>query len=147
MFCLIYRSVARPSFRLDDIHQLLKKARRKNQELGITGCLLYYRGEFIQYLEGNQIRVLELFDTIKKDKRHDEIELISFSERETREFVDWEMAFEDFYGENEQISYMRLLVETYLESPDKLTRLHPGTLPFWEKVSQLFDKSSQPTFP
>ena len=56
MFCLIYRSAANPSFKQGDIQKMLKKARLYNEKQGITGCLLYYKGEFIQYLEGNQSR-------------------------------------------------------------------------------------------
>ena len=90
MFCLIYRSVASPSFKQSDIKKMLEKARLNNEELGITGCLLYYQGEFIQYLEGNQIKVLELYDKIKADKRHTDVELISYAEREMREFhLNW----------------------------------------------------------
>ena len=89
--------------------------------------MLYYEGEFIQYLEGNQIKVLELFDKIKKDKRHTDIELISYAERDSREFSNWEMAFEDFYGDNDQIAYLKLLVSTFfdiLKNPLICTR-HP----------------------
>ncbi len=146
MFCLIYRSVADPSFKTGDIQKMLEKSRLNNEKLGITGCLLYHNGEFIQYLEGKQIRVLELFDKIKKDKRHSQVELISYSERESREFDNWEMAYEDFYGENDQITYLRLLVDSYLEAPEKSTNLHPASQPFWHTVSKLLKLNSEPNF-
>ena len=146
MFCLIYRSVATPSFKQSDIQKMLKKARLYNEKQGITGCLLYYNGEFIQYLEGNQIKVLELFDKIKADKRHSDIELISFAERDMREFTNWEMAFEDFYGDNDQITYLKLLVSTFFENPEEPANLHPASLPFWETVSKLLDKNTQPNY-
>lgn len=146
MFCLIYRSVAVPSFKTGDVQKMLEKARTNNRELGITGCLLYYNGEFIQYLEGNQIKVLALFDKIKKDKRHTKVELISFGEREFREFDKWEMAYEDFYGENDQITYLKLLVSTYFDNPEKPENLHPASRPFWSTVSKLLNASSQPNF-
>ena len=146
MFCLIYRSVANPSFKQSDIQNMLKKARHHNEQLGITGCLLFYQGEFIQYLEGNQIKVLELYDKIKADKRHKDVELISFAEREMREFNNWEMAFEDFYGDNDQITYLKLLVSTFFDNPEEPANLHPATLPFWETVSKLLDKNTQPNY-
>ena len=146
MFCLIYRSVARPSFKQSEIQKMLKKARLYNEQLGITGCLLYYEGEFIQYLEGNQIKVLELYDKIKGDKRHNDVELISFAERESREFNNWEMAYEDFFGNNDQITYLKLLVSTFFDNPEKPANLHPASLPFWETVSKLLDKNKQPNY-
>ena len=144
MFCLIYRSVAKPSFKSSDVQNMLSNAREYNKKMGITGCLLYYNGEFIQYLEGNQIKVLELFDKIKKDKRHREIELISYGEREEREFQQWEMAYEDFYGDNDQITYLKLLVSSFFDDPDKPANLHPAARPFWHTVSKLLNVSSQP---
>lgn len=146
MFCLIYRSVAKSSLKVADVQNMLTKARANNKQLGITGCLLYYHGEFIQYLEGNQIKVLELFDKIKKDKRHSNVELISYGERENREFDKWEMAFEDFYGDNDQVTYLKLLVSTYFDDPDKADNLHPATRPFWQTVSKLLNASSQPNY-
>ncbi len=139
MFCLVYRSVANPSFREDQIQEMLKKARQKNDRLGITGCLLYFNGQFIQYLEGNQIRVLELFDEIKKDKRHYDVELLSYGERDSREFKNWDMAYEDLYGENDQIAYLKLQVNSYLEEPYMSLAHHPSSLPFWQSVSQLIN--------
>ena len=146
MFCLIYRSVAKPSFKSSDVQKMLDKARIHNRELGITGCLLYYNGEFIQYLEGNQVKVLELYDKIKKDKRHTDIELISYGERESREFEKWEMAYEDFFGENDQITYLKLLVSSYFDEPGKQANLHPASRPFWSTVSKLLNASSQPNY-
>lgn len=146
MFCLVYRSVAKPSFKQSEVEKMLKKARIANRNLGITGCLLYYAGEFIQYLEGNQIKVLELFDRIKKDKRHTDIELISYGERDSREFDQWEMAYENFLGENDQITYLKLLVSSYMEEPKKISNMHPASMSFWETVSKLLQANSTPNF-
>ena len=139
MFCLIYRSVAKPTFKEEDIVEMLLKARRNNEAIGITGCLLYYNGEFIQYLEGNQIKVLELFDRIREDKRHSDIELLSFAQLDEREFPRWEMAYEDLTGENDQITYIRLLINTYFEDPEGTTVLKPSSVPFWQTVRKLLN--------
>jgi len=144
MFCLIYHSVASPSFGRQDIQQMLDKARVKNEKLRITGCLLFYEGEFIQYLEGNQIRVLELYDEIKKDKRHSDIELISYAEREGREFDGWDMAYEDFIGDNDQITYLKLLINSYFEDAEDTSIIHPASMPFWETVHKLLQAKSRP---
>ena len=115
MFSLVYRSVAKPEFHLELIQEMLAKAKENNNKLGITGCLLYHQGEFIQYLEGNQYRVLTLFDKIKADPRHTRIELLGYEEREGRAFASWDMAYENFYGENAQIIHLKLMVREYLE--------------------------------
>jgi hypothetical protein len=146
MFCLVYRSVASPSFGQSDIQPMLEKARTKNAKLGITGCLLYYEGEFIQYLEGKQIDVIALFDDIKKDIRHSNIELLSTAEREGREFDQWDMIYEDFFGGNDQIAYLKLLISSYFENETEASAMHPATIPFWSTVRKLLNTKSEPNY-
>ena len=136
MFALVYRSKAIPGFGRVQIQEMLEKARPYNSEQGISGCLLFHEGEFLQYLEGNQIRVLELFDKIKKDPRHTDIDLISHGERPDRWFKGWEMAFEDFYGDNDQIAYLKLLVEDHLNDLE-VSIADPAVNAFWENVSRM----------
>lgn len=136
MFALVYRSRAVAGFGRVQIEEMLQKARPFNSEQGITGCLLFHEGEFLQYLEGNQIRVLRLYDKIKNDPRHKDIELISHGDRAERWFKDWEMAFEDFYGDNDQISYLKLLVEDHLGELE-VNVDDPAVHAFWENVSRM----------
>ena len=47
---------------------MLTEARERNQQLGVTGLLLYKDGDFIQLLEGDKATVKALFqDSIRKD--------------------------------------------------------------------------------
>ena len=142
MFALVYRSKAIPGFGRVQIQEMLKKARLYNSEQGITGCLLFHEGEFLQYLEGNQIRVLRLFDRIKNDPRHTDMELISHGERPERWFKNWEMAFEDFYGDNDQIAYLKLLVADHLDELEVRTS-DPAIHSFWENVSRMLSGDLQ----
>jgi hypothetical protein len=137
MFSLVYRSVAKPGFDLNQVEELLLKAQAFNNQHLITGCLLYYDGKFIQYLEGNQYRILKLYDRIKEDQRHKKVELLSHGEIEKRVFEKWDMAFENFYGENEQISHLKLLVSNYLQNKDTHQALHPSKAIFWETVGSV----------
>lgn len=137
MFSLVYRSVARPGFNLEQIQEMLVKAQYFNHQQGITGCLLYHEGEFIQYLEGNQYKVLTLFDKIKVDSRHREVELLSYAEREGRAFEKWDMAYENFFGENPQITHLKLMVDEYLSNKSKQTAENPSKAVFWEHVGSV----------
>ncbi len=58
MYCLVYRSKANAVLGDSSLWQMLEKSRESNKKRGITGCLLYHDGHFIQYFEGNQIKVL-----------------------------------------------------------------------------------------
>jgi len=146
MFCLVYRSVASSTFRQVDVKEMLEKARENNSRDNITGCLLYYEGEFIQYLEGNQVKVLALFDKIKADKRHKDVTLLAYDVTDSREFKDWEMAYADFFGDNDQMNYFKLLISSYNQNPDSTTNQNPSFNAFWIAVRENLDKTlkSQP---
>jgi GTP-binding protein EngB required for normal cell division len=140
MFCLVYRSTAQLAFKTVDIKEMLEKARISNSRDNITGCLLYYEGEFIQYLEGNQIKVLNLFDKIKADKRHKDISILAHGITDSREFKDWEMAYADYFGDNDQINYFRLLLDTYEEKEDPSIHPNPSFNAFWLAVRENLGK-------
>ena len=142
MFSLVYRSVAKPDFNLVRIEEMLAKAKENNHRLGITGCLLFHDGEFIQYLEGNQYKVLTLFDKIKADPRHRDVELLSYGEREDRAFATWDMAFENFYGENLQFAHLRMVVGEYLNHKTVRAEDNPSNSVFWESVGQLLTQGA-----
>ncbi len=140
MFCLVYRSTAQLAFKTVDVKEMLEKARISNSRDNITGCLLYYDGEFIQYLEGNQIKVLNLFDKIKADKRHKDISILAYGITDSREFKDWEMAYADYFGDNDQINYFRLLLDSYEEKEDSSIHPNPSFNAFWIAVRENLGK-------
>lgn len=93
MIHLVYVSSASILLKEEELLELLKKAREKNQKLGITGMLLYKGGNFLQVLEGEEQVVDELYEVIKQDRRHHQIITIGKRKVEERMFPDWEMAF------------------------------------------------------
>ncbi len=137
MYCLVYQSTASPDLRPAEIDALLEKARVFNRQQGITGCLIFYKGAFLQYLEGNQLKVLSLFDQILKDRRHSNITLLTHGQVATREFPDWEMAYETLFGENALISYLKLRIHNDLEEPFNKPADTPASRQFWKQVGQM----------
>lgn len=73
---------------------MLSKARLKNEASGITGMLICYEGLFIQFIEGEEEVIDELFKKIAADHRHNQILILDDGYSETRKFADWSMAFE-----------------------------------------------------
>ena len=137
MFNLVYKSVASPVFEQSQIKEMLENARDFNQRNNITGCLLFFNGEFIQYLEGNQIVILSLYDRIMEDIRHRDVELLSHGEIEAREFETWDMAYENLHGENNYLQFIRLLVSSYLDGPTNAVEPNPTSTKFWSTVREL----------
>jgi hypothetical protein len=50
------------------------------------------QGLFIQVLEGERSTVNRLYNTIIKDKRHHDVELVAIEEIDARKFPNWSMA-------------------------------------------------------
>lgn len=139
MYCLVYTSRAQYPFDELSLENLLLTARRNNKTLGITGCLLYHEGSFVQYLEGNQVKVLQLFDKIKADQGHTTIRLLSYNRRKSREFKDWDMAYYQPEGQNDLINYLKLLASTKEDLPDFM-KSSPTSHLFWSNVSSMLPR-------
>lgn len=95
MIHLVYVSTAVKPFSNEELLQLLDKARRNNEKLGITGMLLYKNGDFMQALEGDPTKVQALTAQIGQDPRHKDIRTILEGECNEREFPDWSMGFQN----------------------------------------------------
>ena len=74
---------------------ILKIALTNNRINQITGVLCQGVGFFIQVLEGERNNVNELFLKIANDRRHKNVELISFEEVTLRKYPKWLMAHID----------------------------------------------------
>lgn len=66
---------------------------RSNKENNITGCLIYYSGQFIQLIEGDVAVIDSIFRKIVLDSRHSDISLLCRSRIDEREFGNWSMAY------------------------------------------------------
>jgi hypothetical protein len=63
--------------------------------VGITGCLIYQDGFFMQMLEGPRDAVFTLCEKIKTDPRHRDLAIVIEAPTRRRIFVDWSMGLRD----------------------------------------------------
>ena len=91
-FELSYKSDFEKSTDSKDVEDIIKVAINKNKEFNVTGCLIVYQKTFFQILEGSKKNVLEIYKTLKNDKRHKNIKLIWKGAKINRLFGDWSMA-------------------------------------------------------
>lgn len=75
------------------LFDLLTQAQDRNARLGITGHLLYLRGQFTQCVEGPTESLDTLWQSLLRDPRHHSIELLVRRPAEARRFPEWSMAF------------------------------------------------------
>lgn len=113
MYSVLYRSVALPEFDKGEIYQMLSYARDYNHSQGITGCLLYHRGQFLQLIEGDYEEVTSLFGRIQQDPRHTEVTTLEVRTDVHRIFDQWDMAFHDFGEENEAALYKLQQIDSF----------------------------------
>lgn len=66
-------------------------AKEKNARLNITGFLFYFDNRFVQILEGDFDAVTSLVSCIRRDRRHQNMRIVWFSESKARAFNDWSM--------------------------------------------------------
>ena len=95
LYFLIYTSRATLPMRDDELARLIEQAQTFNRAAGITGCLVYRDGYFMQMLEGKREVVLALMEKIKHDRRHSEVRVIIEGSAECRVFSDWGMSLLD----------------------------------------------------
>ena len=92
VFEVSYRSMAKSELTEKDIEAILQASRENNNNFNITGSLIYHRNVFFQIIEGSKADVLKLYDKIKSDKRHFDVQTLWQGVKKTRDFEEWDMA-------------------------------------------------------
>ncbi len=88
---LVYISRATTPFSAEELKALAKQAAARNRKHHITGYLSYdSEDRFIQYIEGEEEEVQQLFDLVFRDNRH-RITHYLRHDIETRKFSSWNM--------------------------------------------------------
>ncbi len=90
---VIYTSKTSTSLSKIALNALIVKSRHNNKENLITGILLHINGVFLQYIEGPEDKIDQLYQKIKEDDRHKDLKILESGLRETRKYNEWQMLF------------------------------------------------------
>ena len=105
---LLYVSSAAYPMSREDLTEIIEGARMKNYAQNITGLLLYSAGQFMQLLEGEPSNVIGLYERIRIDKRHNNINRLYLGSSSIRLFPQWSMGVLDLNGyENVNVDAIR----------------------------------------
>ena len=74
---------------------ILRTSRTNNAKNAVTGMLVRKNRQFLQYIEGPEKSIEELYAKIERDDRHRLVKIIEEGSAEDRVFYDWEMGFAD----------------------------------------------------
>jgi len=139
---LVYESEAVAPMSKDEIRGLLQNARSKNERLNVTGLLLHAKGQFLQVLEGPDMVVGDLYETIREDPRHTSVDTIFVTSIARRTFPDWRMglecartaAGEEGTSDFLQTGTLRGAVEPFGGLLEALQRFKQRGSPVWKDV-------------
>lgn len=93
---LLYRSKATNTLGSLHLFNMLSEARAKNASMGITGHLLYTEEVFVQCIEGPSASIASLWESLQRDDRHHDLQLLARGPIEGRRYQDWSMAFSSY---------------------------------------------------
>lgn len=94
----------------DEVIKNLKlQAEHNNHRLNITGALLYTERFFLQFLEGEQRILNELFSTICQDDRHSNVRLMMYKTVQKRDFPTWSLGVRKLLDHQENQDLLSLL--------------------------------------
>jgi len=88
---LLYASRAAATVDAEALGAILKQSKANNPAMGVTGVLCFSGGLFLQVLEGGRGAVNRLYNSIARDPRHTDVELMSYEEIGERRFAGWSM--------------------------------------------------------
>ena len=126
---LIYKSTANEKATLNQgLKALEEQAFDSNSSNDITGMLMLIGDTFVQVLEGAPKALTTLFGKIVADKRHSDVELVTFETITQRSFDQWAMRLVDIFdlpGEKRNYLLSKYAVENdNIVIPDDLYRLY-----------------------
>lgn len=76
-----------------EVERIADRARRRNAELGITGCLFYFGRHFVQVLEGPPAEVDRLYGTLAADSQHPDVVALLDTLVQARSYSGWSLKF------------------------------------------------------
>lgn len=133
MYRLIYKSRSVQDLDWQIVENILHQSEANNALAGITGFLLASRTHFLQVIEGTFEDINATFLRIARDRRHDQIQLLSYEVIDARLFDTWSMKGIGVFGNNSDVA--RRLIDKYGEQ-DGGVRF---PLEAWLALSMIYD--------
>jgi hypothetical protein len=128
---LTYTSLARLDLQASDIEAIHRTAREVNALEGITGLLIFNGTHFLQIIEGAPDAIDDLVERLRRDPRHQGVEIRDERQVDERSFPDWSMELVKVSG-------------SYFEAKDSVADRLPSDLsePVRERVYRMTEAIS-----
>ena len=119
MHSFIYTSQANVLFSESELSKLVSVSQHNNFRLGITGYLYFREDQFLQYLEGVEDDLEQIFQRISNDDRHTIVKTIWFGHIQERYFPQWSMRLID-PDESETTQLLEDILIDMMQNQDEL---------------------------
>ena len=96
-----------------ELRQIQRKSEARNPGRQITGCLLVTGDMIVQLLEGPDRPLLDLFQRIRHDQRHQDVEILHQGHSTERHINEWGMEVHDVTQNPNSTKHLRALVDAY----------------------------------
>ncbi len=93
---LVYVSNSRLGLNQNDLDSIMHAAKLRNKLAGFTGVLLFNGVNFMQVLEGERSRTLNIYNSILEDSRHGAIKTIVQEKIDHLTYPAWGMKLKRF---------------------------------------------------
>ncbi|MBX2828476.1 MAG: BLUF domain-containing protein [Flavobacteriaceae bacterium] len=114
---IVYVSRAVKEISQEDLETLFNSTELNNQDLEITGILLYSDQTFLQVLEGEYPIIKSLYETIVEDSRHEHIVKLVDTAKGNRIFEKYKTGF-SIITEKEDMTNLKLLIQQALDKKE-----------------------------
>jgi len=104
LYSAIYKSRCKGTANWELVESILSSSNRNNPANKITGVLVATETHFLQVLEGEFEPINSTMEKISRDTRHEQVQLISFTEIENRGFGDWAMHGIGLFNLNDKLT-------------------------------------------
>ena len=92
LLTLTYRSRAVDPMSTEQLRELERGAQVRNRAAGLTGRAIYDDGRFFQWLEGPADSLSRVWESVRRDRRHVDIEGVTIASTPARVFGGWDMS-------------------------------------------------------
>jgi hypothetical protein len=126
MVRLVYASTFNAEVDPAELKNIHENARKNNNEIDVSGILIFGNNYFLQCLEGGRTNVNKIYEKISKDSRHKDLIILGYEECHSRMFEKWSMKLLILTEEKKEIvkKYSRTKIfDPYDMSSESCTQL------------------------
>lgn len=95
MICIVYISSMKKEYSSEELYSMSEKFKQFNYKNNITGLMIYHNKNIMQYIEGEECIVKDMYKRITEDNRHNNIIKLIEEKSLKKRVEEWNVCFEE----------------------------------------------------